>query len=163
MRLLIYLYLVAIVILLGYGVCKDKIQNFISFPEISKQKLYHKLLCETKEVLDDIGIPFFLSSGTCLGAVRERNFIEHHNCLDIGILEKDYDPILISKLQDKGVLLYQIHGTIRTGLNLCFYLSEISEYEQIMVTIFIYYPEISQLCWFSYDKNNQKVSNYVWE
>ena len=42
------------------------------------------LLIEAKEILDGLGIIFFLRHGTCLGAVRDQALIEWDDDLDIG-------------------------------------------------------------------------------
>ena len=48
-------------------------------PELAKP-----MLKEAKEVLDRLGIPFWLRQGTCLGAVRNQDFIPWDDDIDLG-------------------------------------------------------------------------------
>lgn len=41
-----------------------------------------------KKIFEDKDIKFFLIWGTCLGAVREGNFIEHDDDIDLGVIEE---------------------------------------------------------------------------
>jgi len=51
-----------------------------------------RLLFTVADVLDDIGVEFFLYGGTFLGAVRERKFIEIDRDVDLAILQENLSP-----------------------------------------------------------------------
>lgn len=65
-------------------------------PEPSHKEMLVKLLFEIKEIFDEVGIPFFLIGGACLGAIRDGDLIPWDKDIDIGILEEH------KKLLDKA-------------------------------------------------------------
>lgn len=58
-----------------------------------------------KEILDNLGIEFWLDTSTLLGAIREKNFIQGDNDLGIGIELKNYSIQLEKELEKNGIIL----------------------------------------------------------
>lgn len=106
-----------------------------------KQQVYTDILAKTKKVLDELKIPFFLSSGTCLGYFREDKFIDHDYDIDLGIFEKDYNPELIEKMSQQGLQLYRVLGTRKDGMELSFKKTGTKLGKHAKVDIFLHYPE----------------------
>jgi len=69
-----------------------------------------ELLLKTKEIFDRNGLPFCLMSGTLLGAVRDKGFIEGDEDIDTIICEKDEQKLLetIPELYDNNIKLCRI-------------------------------------------------------
>lgn len=44
------------------------------------------------DLLDRLGVPFFLMQGTALGAVRDGGFVPTEKDIDLGILQEDFGP-----------------------------------------------------------------------
>jgi len=53
-----------------------------------------KLLFTVADVLEDIGVEFFLYGGTLLGAVREKRFIKIDLDVDLAILQENLLPVV---------------------------------------------------------------------
>ena len=157
MNILQLLGLACMIIILTI-VCTCKTEYF-NKEVAKKQEVYRHVLKTTIDVLDDLKIPHFLSSGTCLGYARERNFIEHDYDIDIGIRDSDCESItdLVQAMHDAGMHLYRILGSAETGIELSFY-NPIGA----KVDIFIHKLGKSdgKLCWYSYDKTKTRKLEY---
>lgn len=57
-----------------------------------------------KEVFEKQGVKFFLAYGTCLGAVRDKDFIEWDDDIDLGVIE----PLTLKKKKEIGWMLYDL-------------------------------------------------------
>jgi len=66
------------------------------------------LLKEAKQILDQLGLAFFLRHGTCLGAVRDKRLIEWDDDLDIGSVIGMHD-LTESKVRHAATVFDQ-HG-----------------------------------------------------
>lgn len=100
--------------------------------ELFKRKA-RQLLVITKQVLDSMGIPFWLSSGTCLGWFRQCDLISHTTDVDIGIFIKDYREEMISLLENTGLVLTHRFGKVTDSFELSFL------YGDIKLDIFFFY------------------------
>lgn len=115
----------------------DMMRRYIEY----KQRIYTAILADSKEALDELEIPFFLSSGTCLGYFREDKFIDHDYDIDLGIFEKDYRPELIDKMAERGLHLYRVLGTRKDGMELSFKKKGTKLGHYAKVDIFLHYLE----------------------
>lgn len=65
-----------------------------------------KLLFTIADILEDIGVEFFLRNGTLLGAVREKKFIENDRVVDLAMLHENFIPVakkIENRLIEKGL------------------------------------------------------------
>ncbi|KAF7688509.1 fukutin [Silurus meridionalis] len=78
------------------------------------------LLHLAARVLSGIEVPFWLSSGTCLGWFRQCNIIPYSKDVDLGIWIKDYRHDIIQAFQKAGLFLKHKFGKIEDSLELSF-------------------------------------------
>ncbi|EEO9396481.1 LicD family protein [Campylobacter coli] len=62
-------------------------------------------LRDIKKILDNIGINFFLVSGTFLGCIRDSDFIGYDYDIDIGIWSEDYSDKVKNEILEYGVFI----------------------------------------------------------
>ena len=91
--------------------------------------------------LDGLNIPFFLSSGTCLGYFREKKFIEYDYDIDIGIFSTDYTHKIVKAMKKVGLKLYRTLGDLDGGLELSFFLPGTKLGRWAKVDIFLHYKD----------------------
>ena len=115
-----------------------------------KQKVYKSILKKTKKALDRLKIPFFLSSGTCLGYFREGKFIDYDYDIDIGIFAKHYTKKIIDEMEKEELHLYRTLGNKDTGMELSFRLPGTSLGKYAKIDIFLHYPSEDGISWYSY-------------
>nr|XP_039272994.1 fukutin-like [Styela clava] len=112
------------------------------YPVIATQEEYvyqsdaKKLLIRAKKVLNKLGIPFWLSSGTLLGWYRECGIIPHGIDVDIGIWIHDYHNEIIPAMEREGLMLKHVFGRIQDSHELSF----IDE-KDVKLDIFFFYQE----------------------
>ena len=125
-----------------------------------KQRVYLKMLNKTKKALNRLNIPFFLSSGTCLGYYREGKFIDHDYDIDIGIFKEDYSINIIKEMKKEGFLLYRVWGRLDSGLELSFRLPKTVLGRRAKIDIFVHYNTDEHTSWYSYAPKKKKKIHY---
>lgn len=75
-----------------------------------------------KRILDDMGIPFFLSNGTLLGCVRNKDLIEHDNDIDLGIDSRyaEFKDSIVEEFKKENFVIHAVFGSPDDGLELSF-------------------------------------------
>lgn len=87
------------------------------------------------KTLGRINVPFWLSSGTCLGWYRQCGVISYSRDVDIGISISDFRPEIISAFLDAGLTLKHRFGKVEDSLELSF-LSE-----DVKLDVFFFYQD----------------------
>lgn len=87
----------------GHFVLDTTIMNSINIPRIIDKKIAVNELKIIKRIFDKFRITFFLTHGSCLGAIREKDFIDYDSDIDIGCYKMDLDKIIlaIQELKEK--------------------------------------------------------------
>ncbi|KAL4005252.1 hypothetical protein ACER0C_004965 [Sarotherodon galilaeus] len=91
------------------------------------------LLHLTAQTLARLDVPFWLSSGTCLGWFRQCSIISYSRDVDIGIFIADYRPDIIAAFTDAGLTLKHKFGKVEDSLELSFLI------EDVKLDIFFFY------------------------
>ncbi|XP_057213883.1 fukutin isoform X1 [Triplophysa rosa] len=105
-------------------------------PEVMDFKMKAKsLLHLASKVLSALGVPFWLSSGTCLGWYRQCNIIPYSKDVDLGIWIKDYRHDITQAFQKAGLPLKHQFGKVEDSLELSF------QGNDVKLDIFFFYDD----------------------
>lgn len=100
---------------LSKGVYRYKtIPIFSGVKQINKDIAFENL-CILKEVLDKQGVEFQITFGTLLGAIREKDFIEHDEDIDLQVLD-EYKQKLFDCLPELNKQGFDVARYDRRGL-----------------------------------------------
>ncbi|KAL1470976.1 hypothetical protein MTO96_023899 [Rhipicephalus appendiculatus] len=92
----------------------------------------HRLLLKVKQLLGELNVPFWISSGTCLGFFRQCDVIPYTTDVDIGVFIKDYKPEIISAFSTHDI---PPHSLVEDSYELSF------RDRDVKLDIFFFYEE----------------------
>ncbi|KAL0278297.1 UNVERIFIED_CONTAM: hypothetical protein PYX00_000154 [Menopon gallinae] len=105
---------------------------------IRAQKFIHgvrKVLLRTKFILDELQVPFWISSGTLLGFHRQCDVIPYTRDVDIGVFIKYYKDEIKKKFLNSNMVLQFEYGNINDSYELSFV------FGNIKLDIFFFYDD----------------------
>lgn len=94
-----------------------------------------KNLVEAREILEKLGIRYWLTDGTLLGFYRNGDFIDHDEDLDMGADIGSYNERMILDFTDSGWKIANVYGKRDCGLEISF------KKRKIKLDIFFFYTE----------------------
>ncbi|EGV97303.1 Fukutin, partial [Cricetulus griseus] len=104
------------------------------------RKRAKELLQLAAKTLNELGVPFWLSSGTCLGWYRQCSIIPYSKDVDLGIFIQDYKPDIILAFQNAGLPLKHKFGKVEDSLELSF-----QGKDDVKLDIFFFYEETDHM------------------
>ncbi|KAM4877331.1 ribitol-5-phosphate transferase FKTN isoform 3-T8 [Thomomys bottae] len=107
---------------------------------MSFRKSAKELLQLAAKTLKKLGVPFWLSSGTCLGWYRQCSIIPYSKDVDIGVFIQDYKSDIVLAFQDAGLALKHKFGKVEDSLELSF-----QGKDDVKLDIFFFYEEIDHM------------------
>ncbi|XP_054218326.1 ribitol-5-phosphate transferase FKTN isoform X6 [Homo sapiens] len=107
---------------------------------VAFRKSAKELLQLAAKTLNKLGVPFWLSSGTCLGWYRQCNIIPYSKDVDLGIFIQDYKSDIILAFQDAGLPLKHKFGKVEDSLELSF-----QGKDDVKLDVFFFYEETDHM------------------
>jgi len=148
--------IIIIIIILTCAFC-SKSEEVEHFSVGDKQRVYLDIIRRTKNALSRLNIPFFLSSGTCLGYYREGKFIDHDYDIDVGIFKEHYTDKIIEEMKVENLILYRTWGDVENGLELSFRMPGSSIGKHAKIDVFLHYNKDNYTSWYSYSPTKKRL------
>lgn len=158
MDTIVILIIVCICFFIIYNYYSYSIEPFYNYDD--KQRIYTIMLKKISKIFNEDNVPFFLSSGTCLGYFRENKFIDYDYDIDIGVFYEDYNSIIITSLIENGFDLYRYKGKLETGCEFSFYYPNTILGKKAKLDLFIHYKDGDYVYWKAYNKRKKNMITY---
>ncbi|KAL5021991.1 hypothetical protein ScPMuIL_001146 [Solemya velum] len=98
-----------------------------------------QLIARARQILIDLDIPFWISSGTCLGWFRQCDIFPYAKDVDFGIFIKDYRPELVTAFQRVGLPVKHVFGKESDSFELSFQAGDVK------LDLFFFYEEVDHI------------------
>ncbi|XP_074053678.1 ribitol-5-phosphate transferase FKTN isoform X2 [Macrotis lagotis] len=118
----------------------QKYHDDITVEAVLFQKNAKTLLHLAATTLKDLGVRFWLSSGTCLGWYRQCSIIPYSKDVDLGIFIQDYTSDIITAFQNVGLSLKHKFGKVEDSFELSF-----QGKDDVKLDIFFFYEETDHM------------------
>jgi len=139
---------------------KIQAQKNIQYNEqklIYQNKKFDKVKAlETLKKLNSLGLTYFLMAGTLLGVIRNGDFLDHDNDIDIGIIGDNDAEQIKNILIENGFTFYKEFGIKGKSLEYRFFNGG------IQLDIFFYYEDGDQI-YFAASSNNGEYYKYIFD
>lgn len=113
---------------------RDKSEEAVHFQRKARQ-----LIATAGKVLDDLGVRFWISSGTTLGWFRQCDIIPYSQDVDFGIWIKDYKPEIVQAMEKAGLPLRFLMGKVDDSYQMAFLSGEVK------LDIFFFYEDATSM------------------
>jgi len=99
----IFLILLIFILLDNSNSTIESFKNDFEIKKKYKSITFNRCLQDLKKILDDNNQEFFLSCGTLLGCIRERDFIYHDEDIDVSIFYDKFNPTIKEKIVNSNI------------------------------------------------------------
>ena len=126
--------------------CLLKVKNILHKIKPKKNKITNQInakknLVDAIQIMTSLGVHWWLEAGTCLGAIREGNFIGYDRDIDIGVFGTEKVNEIKKEFKSKGFKLYHAFGKPENGYEISLIRNDVK------LDIFFFYEDKNRNIW----------------
>ncbi len=115
-------------------------------------------LSDLKKAMDKAGIPFWLTAGALLGAIRENDFIGNDNDLDVGIFIDDFhEKSFVENLKAAGFKIMRRLGKYEKNLQY------IAKRDGIAIDFYFFYKKKKHMYYTAHFRRGPATFKYTYQ